>query len=178
MCPESPTTALLVFYPQHLLFLGQPKWSFSSFQVSSKTMTSQSVLVPLSCLPNGVSQWHSSPVDVDFCRVNVQHLDVGQHDHAEGLVDLPHGDIILLQPCCIQDLTDKHMVLGYSNRYAPINKVACGSGQSTSFVILVKYFLLFWTLIILNQDLWKIRCVILCSHSCYFIVSDTYLINI
>lgn len=62
--------------------------------------------VPLGYLPNGVSQWDSSPIDVYFCRVNIQHLDVGQNDHAEGLVDLPHGNVILLQPCCIQSLTD------------------------------------------------------------------------
>lgn len=55
-------------------------------------------------LPDGMSQGHSPTMDVDLCRVKVQHLDIGQHDHTEGLIDLPHMDIFYLQPCCIQDL--------------------------------------------------------------------------
>jgi len=47
-------------------------------------------------LPNGVAQTDSSSVDVYTGGVNVQHLDVGEHDHTERLIDLPHGDILRL----------------------------------------------------------------------------------
>lgn len=61
-------------------------------------------------LPNRVSQRHSSSVDVDICRVDVEHFDVGQHDHAEGFVDLPHGDVLLLQASCVQNLQPQEYI--------------------------------------------------------------------
>lgn len=56
-------------------------------------------------LPDGVSQRHGSSVDVDFVRIDVQHLDVCKNHHAEGLVDLPHGHVVLLQPRGVQHLS-------------------------------------------------------------------------
>lgn len=82
---------------------------------SSQRMNSVVIVVLLSgevshaLSPNGVSQGHGSAVHINFWGVDVQHLDVGQHHHAEGLVDLPHGDVVLLQACCLQSLTTKHI---------------------------------------------------------------------
>lgn len=112
---EQSQIYFLIFFPfwgllttyVHQMFPGIAElWYYDSFELCYLTPNQKCVYVAHSCLPNGVSEGHGSPINIDFWRVNVQHLDVCKHNHAEGLVDLEHGDVILLQPCCFQSLSD------------------------------------------------------------------------
>ena len=52
-----------------------------------------------------MSYANSATVDVDQVRVEVQFLDVCQHDHTEGFVDLPHADVLSRHARLLQHLT-------------------------------------------------------------------------
>lgn len=43
-----------------------------------------------------MAERHRSTVDVHFAWVDVQHLNVGQNNHTEGLVYFPHGHVLFL----------------------------------------------------------------------------------
>lgn len=45
-----------------------------------------------------------SSVDIDLVHVDVKVLDIGEDDDTEGLVDLPHVNILLLHPRHLQHL--------------------------------------------------------------------------
>lgn len=47
-------------------------------------------------LPDRVPERHRPAVDIHFVWVDVQHLNVGQNDHTEGLVYFPHRHVFLL----------------------------------------------------------------------------------
>lgn len=55
-------------------------------------------------LPNGVSNADSTTMDVDLGRIQVTLLDIGQDHHAESLVYLKHGNVVLVDACLFQAL--------------------------------------------------------------------------
>lgn len=52
------------------------------------------VQISIIYLPNRVSQTDCTTVDINFRRVNAQHLDVGQNHNTESFIDLPQSYII------------------------------------------------------------------------------------
>ena len=45
-------------------------------------------------------------VNVHFARVKAEFDDVGEDDHTEGFVDLPHCDFVSLHVCLFENLTE------------------------------------------------------------------------
>lgn len=56
-------------------------------------------------LPNGMTNTDSTTMDIDFVNVQTQDQIIGQNDHTERLVNLPHVDVFLLNTSVRQYLS-------------------------------------------------------------------------
>ncbi len=52
--------------------------------------------------PDGVPQGDCASVDIDLAYVHTHDVCVCEHDHGEGLVDLPQVNILCGEPCSLE----------------------------------------------------------------------------